>query len=249
LLKVIGIVSGKGGVGKTVTIINLGLALHEIGYEVILTDTDVTASNLGLQLGFYSFPVTLQNVLKKEADIFKAIYLHQSGLKIIPSSISMTQLNVNLSKLKNSLKELDGLMLVDSPPGLNKDALDVINSSDELIIVTNPEIPAVANATKVIEVVKSKDKNILGIVVNRYKGKSYELKPCEIEEICGVPIIAVIPEDSNVKKSLFKKMPLLTYNPYSPAAIEFRKLAGQLAGKEYQPPRFAFIKRYFRFGK
>ena len=84
--KTIGIVSGKGGVGKTTFVTNVGLSLIELEKDVVVVDADLSTSNLGLQLGFYQFPIGLQDVLEGNVPITNAIYTHPSGLKIIPAT-------------------------------------------------------------------------------------------------------------------------------------------------------------------
>lgn len=241
--RIIGIVSAKGGVGKTVTAINLGLALHQMGEEVIILDGDVTASNLGLQLGFYGLPTKLQDVLNKKLNPYKSIYTHSTGLKIIPSSINLDSIHTDVSNLKNVLKQLNGIILVDSPPGLSKDSLSILRACNEVIVVTNPEIPTMTNAVKVIRISKEMKKKVLGIVVNRTTNSQYELTPSEIEIMCEVPILSKIPEEKDMKKSLFNKIPLVHYNPYSSTTIEYKKLAAKLMKKEYQPPKNLLLKR------
>ncbi len=244
--KIIAVVSGKGGVGKTTFVSNVGAALTEMEKDAIVVDTDLTTSNLGLQLGFYQFPLGLQDVLEGNIGISNAIYTHPSGLKVIPASISLNYLNKvpNPYRLKSVLSELRGTVLVDSPPGLRDDALLVLRSSDEIIVVTNPEIPAVTDALKVIKVSREIGKEPLGIVLNRVK-HMYELKQDEIESMCDCPVIGVIPEDHNVKKSLFEKTPVVTYRPYSPASIAYKKIAASLIGQEYRPPSLLALRRIF----
>ena len=75
------------------------------------------------------------------------------------------------------------------------------------------------------------------MVVNRVKGNVYELSRDEIKRMLGIPIIAEIPEDSNIALSLAIKKPLVEYSPNSPAAIEIKKLAAWLSGKKYEPPK------------
>ena len=240
--RIIGIVSGKGGVGKTVATINIGLALSRFDKDVTLVDADVSASNLGLQLGLYSFPKTLQDVLIGKSRIEEAMYDHL-GLKLVPSSISLDSIDANIGRLRTVLKNLSGIVLIDSPPGLSFDAVAVIDACNEIIVITTPEIQTMANAVKIIHTAKEKKKNILGIVINRYKDNRFELSDEEMETMAEVPILGKIPEESSVKKSLFKKVPVVDYDPYSKAAIEFNSLAALLLGINYEPPKFAFFNR------
>lgn len=244
--KIIGVVSGKGGVGKTTFVSNIGLSLIEMERDVVVVDGDLSTSNLGLQLGFYQFPLGLQDVLEGNVGITGAIYTHPSGLKLIPTSVSMNYLNrvPTPYRLKSLLSDLRGLVLIDSAPGLRDDSLLVLKASDDILVITNPEIPAVTDALKTIKLAREMGKEPMGIVVNRIRD-SYELKPEEIEGMCDVPVIGIIPEDSNVKKSMFEKVPLVKYSPYSPASIAFRKIASNLIGQEYYPPRFLRLKRLF----
>jgi len=245
--KIIGIVSGKGGVGKTTFVSNVGLALNNIGKDVVVVDADLSTANLGLQLGFYQFPLGIQDALDGNIGVVNAIYTHPSGLKVIPASISLSYLSKSPTpyRLKSLLADLNGVILIDSPPGLREDARLVLKAADELIIVTNPEIPAVTDALKVIRVAREMGKEPLGIVINRVRDK-YELSTGEIEDMCDLRVIGHIPEDKNVKKSLFEKNPIVLHKPHSGAAVAYMKIAHSLIGEEYRVPTKHKIKQFFR---
>lgn len=245
--KIIGIVSGKGGVGKTTFTANLGLAMTQLGKDVVAVDADLSTSNLGLQLGFYQFPLGLQDALEGNIGIINAIYTHPSGLKVIPASISLNYLTKNPTpyRLKSVLSDLNGIVLIDSPPGLRDDALLVLKACDELLVVTNPEIPAVTDALKVIKVAREMGKEPLGIVINKARDK-FELTKEEIEEMCDLKVIGIVPEDRHVKRSMFEKTPIVHLKPHSRAAVELNKVAAALIGADYSPPRMAGMKRLLR---
>ncbi len=244
--RIIGIASGKGGVGKTLVTINLGLAINKFGENITLVDADITASNLGLQLGTFSFPTNLQEVLNGKSKIRKAIYSTSTGFNLIPSSIALGSINAKTNNLKKVLKKLNGLILIDCPPGLDKDSVNVLNSCDDLIVVATPDLPAMTNAAKTIQIAKKMKKEILGVVVNRYNHDKYELSSNEIELMCGAPILSKIPEESDIRKSLFVRAPVLDYNNYSKATIEFYKLAAKLIKQDYNPPDFLSLKRFLQ---
>ncbi len=244
--KIIGIVSGKGGVGKTTLTANLSLAMTQFGKDVVAVDVDLSTSNLGLQLGFYQFPLGLQDALDGNISILNAIYTHPSGLKVIPASISLNYITKNPTpyRLKSVLSDLNGIILIDSPPGLREDALLVLKACDDIVVVTNPEIPAVTDALKVIKVAREMGKEPLGIVVNRIRDK-FELTTEEIEEMCDLNVIGRIPEDKDVKRSMFEKTPIVDLKPHSRAAVEFARLAAAIVGVEYSSPSMLGLRRLF----
>ena len=87
--KIIVINSGKGGVGKTVSAVNLGAAINYFNKDVLVIDGNLTTTNVGIQLGSPEVPINLNHVLLGKAEAFEAVYEHESGIKIIPSSLSI----------------------------------------------------------------------------------------------------------------------------------------------------------------
>ena len=240
--KLIGIVSGKGGVGKTFVTINLGLALTDLGEDVVVIDGDLTTSSLALQLGYHALPFAIQHAMLDKTNILDLIYKHPTGLKFIPSSLSL-KYHMSGTKLRDILSPLRSLILIDSPPGLGSEAMNVIECCDDFILVTNPELHAVAQAIKVSEVLKELNKNLLGVIVNRITKFPQEFKAEDIASACDTQLLAKIPEDKNVRKSIWEGIPILRYKPLSKTSIEFMKLASLLSGKPYEPPRFLRIRR------
>jgi septum site-determining protein MinD len=232
---VVGVISGKGGVGKTTTVLNLSAALSQVTQNVIAIDADVKMSGLGLQLGMYYFPVTLNDVLKDTKNLYQAMYIHSSGLRIIPASLTLSECDIsNLENVLNNDLLSNNKILVDGPPGLENNTLSVMKACKNILIVTEPEIPSLANLIKVVKIAKEIDVKPLGVIVNKYKRGRDTINKKEIEEICEVPILGVVPEDKNIRKSIFKKTPLVFLKPYSPASIEYRKIAYRLIGKNYE---------------
>jgi septum site-determining protein MinD len=246
-MSIIGVVSGKGGVGKTTFSINLAAALKEFGQESIIVDVDVHNPNVALQLGIPSMPLTLQEVLAGEAKIHHSIFHHPVGLKVIPSSLSMSSACSDLSELRKHLMKLNDIVILDSPPGLNEHVVSVLNASDSVIVVTNPEISAVTDALKVIKLAKDLRKDNLGVVINRVRNDTFELNSDEVELMCETPIVSRISEDANIRRASFENVPVVFRNPYSQSSIDFMYLAARLLRKEYEPPKFLAVRRALNF--
>jgi septum site-determining protein MinD len=239
MARIIGVISGKGGVGKTTTVANVGAVLAgEFGQSVLALDSNITVANLGLHFGLKYPPAALQDVLKDRASPEKVTYIHESGLRIIPASFSIEQIDNLCFLLKKKVKELADeydIILIDSAPGLGEDVLAVMHCSDELLVVTNPEFSTIVTVTKVLEVAKSLNARVSGIVLNRVAQKKYELSEKEVADVIGFPVLAVVPEDKNVPKSIWAGVPVILRSPGSKSAKSFRELAAHLIGIEREP--------------
>ncbi len=135
MTRIIGVVSGKGGVGKTTLVSNLGVALAHEGLNVALLDSNITGPNLGLHFGMMACPHGVQNVMKDEIPLTKAMYKHPSGVDIIPARLSIDYLDVDPVNLKELLNELlyKDYILIDAATGLDRETLVAIDMCDEAI--------------------------------------------------------------------------------------------------------------------
>lgn len=242
--RIIGVISGKGGVGKTTLVINLGAALaSKFKKEVIIVDCNVTSSHLGIYLGMYYYPISLNNVLTGDNRINKAIYNYSiPGLRIVPASLSLNDLKgVDIAELKKHIKDLFGsadIILLDGAPGFGREVMATVQASDELLIVTTPFIPTVIDAMKCLNVANDIGSKPLGIVLNMVREGRHELLAEDVEKLVELPVISQIPRDRNVMKSLAEKLPVVDYNPRSKASKEIMKLAAHIAGESYKPEGF-----------
>ncbi len=242
--RVIGVLSGKGGVGKTVTAINLSAALHEFGHEPTLVDADVSSANLTVHLGLPDASMSIQDVLKKKSSIYKSVRVVLRGMRIVPASLSLENSIVDMERFKDVIKDgLEGLVIVDAPPGFNKDIYHIMEGCDDILVVTNPDVPSVTDAIKILEISKNMGKKNLGVVLARVENNPAEILAQEIEALCEAPIIGTIPEDRNMKRAIFERTPIVFHSPISKAAVSYRILAANMMGIDYQPPRFLALRR------
>ena len=250
--RIITITSGKGGVGKTITAINLGAALNYFGKDVLIIEGNLSTPNLVLNLNSPEVPITLNHILLNKAKPSEAVYEHKSGIKIIPASLSVKELKKikpeKLKNFKNEFKKLSDYVIVDGAAGLGNEAISAIELADELIVVTNPEIPAVTNALKTIKLAEEKNKKVLGVIVTRVKKNKIEMPPEDVKEMLESPILGMIPEDLSVPKSINKKSPVVYTEPKSNAARAYKEIAANLLGIYYnsKKDREKLIKRLIK---
>lgn len=242
MTKILDIVSAKGGVGKTTTVANLGAALvSEFDKEVVVLDFNFSASNLALSVGLYNTPVTINHVLSGHSLLSEALYIHPSGLRIVPASLSFGDTRVDSARLKREIKKtLDfaDFVLLDSAPGLTDEALSSIKLCDEVLLVSTPHASSLVNTSRSLNIAKMLGVDITGLTLTRVKSKKYEYGEAEIKNILDTPILGKIPEDDLVLSSSNSGIPVVLKNPASPASVAYTRLAAQLADESYSPSFF-----------
>ncbi len=249
--KIIGFISIKGGVGKTSSVANLGTILaKDFDKKVLVVDANFSGPNLGLHFGFTQPQYTIHDVLEGKVPISKAVYEHSSGLHVLPASLLSRKVNTEKFKQQlHSLRNHYDLILIDSSPCLNEEILATINASDELFILSTPDYVTLASTLHALKTAKQKKVRVAGIILNKIRGKKYELNMQEIEETTKTPVVSLLQYDDTLLHSLAKTTPAATLNPKSEAVVQYKKLAAALIGERYKDPRFfSKVKNLFKKG-
>ena len=149
--KVIALTNQKGGVGKTITAVNLGVSLVQQGKKVLLIDADAQA-NLTMALGYNrpdDIPITLSTVMQniiddKTLDASQGIIHHREGVDLLPSNIELSGFEVRLINamsrervLKNYLSQIKDnydYVLIDCTPSLGMLTINALTAANEVII-------------------------------------------------------------------------------------------------------------------
>ena len=251
--KTLGILGIKGGVGKTTATIALGDAISGFGKKVLLVDANFSMPNLGIHLKIIDPEKTLHNVLNRTANMRESIQRFENtkkskifaapktesfrGFDVLPSSI-FTTTKINPFDLKTKIRGLKNkydFIIIDSSPALNEETLAAMLASDELFIVTTPDHPTLSATLKAAKLANQRKNPINGLILNKVHNKNFELSIDDIEKTAEIPVMAVIPYDVNVLKSLSVFTPSTSYRPKSKASIEYKKLAGVLVGEKHKP--------------
>ena len=230
--RIIGILSGKGGVGKSTIAINLCAIAAESRSMTILVDTDINNPCVGLHLGMWHNALGLQDILNKKAKLEEAIAIHPTtGIRLVPASLEYGKAT-KLDNLKQVLNACEyETVILDCPPGTNEATEQIIQACTEVVVVVTPDIPSVTSGTKLAEIAKEYKIKVAGIIVNRAGNRPFEMHPKEIETITESRILAIIPEDGAVPESIAAKIPLVIYRPNGAASRAIGELAIVLFNK------------------
>jgi len=251
--KIIVITSGKGGVGKTTSAINLAAAMNYFGKDVLVIDGNLSTPNVGIHLNAPEVPVNLNHVLRGEAEPFEAVYEHESGIKIMPSSLSIKELKrtkpEKMKEFKKEFKKIAEYVIVDCAAGLSHEASCAIELADEIIIVTNPEMPAITDALKAVRLSEQLRKPVRGVIVTRVKKDDIELSPEVVREMLETPILGMVPEDDDVRKSISVKKAVIHSHPKSKASRAYKEIAANLLNIKYDSDKDKknFLQRFYEW--
>ncbi len=172
--KIITFTSGKGGTGKSFVSSNLAYELSSSGSKVLLIDFDINFSNLGTLFNisskknlfhYFNYDYGLDEVIFNYSNNLDII-LGESG-KIGHPELSKEKINLFISELKNISQKYD-FILIDSSSGINDTTLQILNNSDEIIIVSTSEPTSVMDAYVIVKMLKSSgNSSIIKVIINK----------------------------------------------------------------------------------
>ncbi len=187
--------------------------------------------------------MTLNDVLKGKVKLEEALVEHSTGIKILPASIELKDLEkVNIKNMSSILQNPTSNLILDSAPGIGREGVAAMSAADEILFITQPNASAVVDIYRCKEIAEKLNKKILGIVVNCRRGYKHELSNKEIEKFTEIPVIETVPYDIEIEKSVAAKLPLPLYNQR--ANEGFYSLASKISGYEIER-RKSFFDRLF----
>ena len=242
--RVIVVTSGKGGVGKTTTTANLGMALAKRGRKVAVIDADFGLRNLDLLLGLENRVVyTAVDVLAGQCRLEQALVKdkRQPNLVLLPAAQNRTKDAVNpdqMKKLIGALSKVYQYILVDCPAGIEMGFQNAIAAATEALIVTTPEIAAVRDADRVVGLLEAHNIKRIHLIVNRLRPAMVAANDMmsveDVREILAVPLIGVVPDDERVIVSTNRGEPLVISETPSLAGTALDNIARRLEGEKVE---------------
>ncbi len=239
--------SGKGGVGKTSIVTNIGLAIANSGKRVMILDADLGLANVDVILGL-SPRYTIKHLFSGEKTLDEILVTGPGGIKILPSGSGVPEL-VNLSEgekltLLSEMERLESppeVMLIDTAAGIADNVLYFNIAARQRVVVVTPEPTSITDAYALIKVLSGryhiKDFMILvNWVRNEQEArKVFKQLSAVADRFLGMlrlVYIGYIPKDSSVSKAVRQQRPVLELYPDSKAAKQFVKVAENILNTE-----------------
>ena len=206
--KIIAVVSGKGGTGKTTFTSCIGFALASMGKKVLCLDCDISLRNLDLALG-----------------------LSDSALMDFSDVLSGRCTLEQAAALMSAIRESFDFCLVDAPAGLGQGFRLATQEADHVVVVTTTDVTALRDAQRTVMELERFPNGKVHLVVNRVAKKLLRQLHTTIDDAmdaAGLPLLGVVPEDGDIPRCLNQGVPLCDDNYY--AARAFYNIARRIAG-------------------
>ena len=239
--KVITVTSGKGGVGKTTTTANLGIALASLGQKVVCIDSDIGLRNLDVVMGLENRIVyDLVDAVEQRCRLSQAMIRDKryENLFLIPAAQTRDKTAISPSDMVRLCDQLRGetnWIIIDSPAGIERGFRNALAPADQVIVITNPEVSAVRDADRIIGLVESEEKGPAKLIINRINPGMVKrgdmLSAPDVVELLAVPLIGIVPEDEAVLVSTNHGQPVVL-NEKSKAGMAFLNIGKRLMGEE-----------------
>ncbi len=237
--QVIGIASGKGGVGKTIVSVNLAVALQLMGKRVMLLDADLGMANAQIALGTRC-TYNLSHFLSGEKTLEEIIVTTRAGVRLVPGASGMQDMAA-LSQLQaasivqafSALEEDIDYLIVDMAAGISPSVLAFMTACPRRYIVVRDDPSSIADAYGTIKVlIQELGLNEIYLVLNGMNSqKEGQVLFDRMNQVCArflnqsVNYLATIENDVNILQSLKKYQSVLEFAPDSTGARDFRRLA------------------------
>lgn len=250
LARVITVTSGKGGVGKSNTSINLAIQFRKMGKRVIILDADFGMANIEIMFG--AVPKhNLFDLIYQGKNIREIITWGPMDVGFISGGSGIAGMS-NLSKdylsyIIRNLAELDSLadiIIVDTGAGISDAVLEFLVASGEIILVTTPEPTSITDAYSLLKALyrhprfkesDTKVKMLANRVAKESDGENLFRKlNAVVVKYLKIPMtyLGSIPEDMHLSRAVMQQTPVSLQNPGARSSKAFERIASTLLDRE-----------------
>ena len=248
--RVITVTSGKGGVGKSNTAINLAIQFRKMGQRVIILDADFGLANIEIMFG--TVPKhNFCDLIYQGKNIKEIITWGPMEVGFISGGSGIAGLS-NLSReyltyIIQSLAELDAsadIVIVDTGAGISDAVLEFLVASGEILVVTTPEPTSITDSYSLLKALKrhprfsekaSQVKVIANKVDSQNEGQAlFNKLNAVVSRYLKLPItyLGAVPQDNQLSKAVMQQMPVSIQAPTAKSALAYEAIAAKLMNRE-----------------
>jgi len=238
----ISVTSGKGGVGKSNYALNTAIALADMKKRVLLIDADTNLANIDILIGINP-RYNLSDLITGDKFINDIIVHGPGGIDILPGSSGVLELIELENEIRNrlidcflELEEKYDLIIIDTGAGLTPAIIGYVASSDEVIVITNPEPTSITDAYAMIKIVSHQNPNLrIHIIVNLVDSVKegddvFDKLNLVANNFLQFPLnyLGSLPRDNNVVRSVNRQVPFILEYPRSAISSALKLSARKL---------------------
>ncbi len=248
--RVITVTSGKGGVGKSNTAINLAIQFRKMGQRVIILDADFGLANIEIMFG--AVPKhNLCDLIYQGKNIREIITWGPMEVGFISGGSGIAGMS-NLSRdylsyIIQNLAELDAIadvIIVDTGAGIADAVLEFLVASGEIILVTTPEPTSITDSYSLLKALSrhprySTEFSTVKMIANRVEHEAegailYEKLNSVVNRYLKLPLtyLGAIPQDIQLSKAVMQQTPVSIQQPQAKSSLAFETIAAKLMGNE-----------------
>ena len=231
----IAVASGKGGVGKSTVSANLAVALAQAGARVGLMDADIYGPNIPTMMGIHEIPATKDNKLIP-AEAY-GVKLMSMGFLVKPGQPLIWRGPMLNSAIRQFLSDVEwgelDYLIIDLPPGTGDVPLSLAQTLplSGVVIVTLPQAVSLEDASRALEMFRTLEVPILGIIENM-RGEFFGSGGGEdLARVAKVPFLGALPMEQSVRIGGDTGEPVVASRPDSEAAKALKSIAEQVAAR------------------
>ena len=262
--RVISVTSGKGGVGKSNTSVNIALQFQRQGKRVIIFDADFGLANIEVMFGIIP-KYNLGDLMFKGKELKEIITPGPEGVGFISGGSGIAKL-VNLDKeqikrLVGKLSELDELadvIIIDTGAGISSSVMEFLVASPETILVTTPEPASITDSYALLKALSmnedySPEKCKVKLIANRVGKKEegqnlYEKLSAVSSRFLNIELeyLGAIPFDNNITKAVMTQEPVSLKYPGSVSSKCYEDIVNILENKEISSHNNIGVRNFFK---
>ncbi len=236
------VASGKGGVGKSVLMSALAVAIARRQLTAVAVDSHIGLRNLDLMLGLESKVIyDVVDVMQKDCKLRDALVqdARYPGLSLLPAAQMSHATDVkpeDWEQVASKLRKHFSYVLIDAPAGLEANLQNLLPCVDNVLLVTTADDVAIRDAERLISLLKEHKKLPPMLLVNRLRADLVEsghmYSPQTVASVLDIPLLGYVPEDPEVLRALSRHESFLEAK--CPATQAMERISRRFLG-EYVP--------------